>query len=106
MFYQAIVISLIVAEGLLMLISIAYFRRLQLASKEFTAVFSEYKNDRIILHNQLKDLTTVINKEEDNKLKMIFCLQDIDRSVAKILLMTQDFQNIVESSDSKKQNND
>lgn len=102
MFYQVIVISLIIAEALLMLISLAYFRRLQLISKEFRSIFAEYKNDRVVLFNQLKDLTTVISKEEDNTLKMVFCLQDIDRVVAKILLWTQDPKNIAEHSTLKK----
>jgi len=102
MFYQVIIISLIIAEVILMLISLIYFRRLQLISNEFTLIFTEYKNDRVVLFNQLKDLTTIINKKEDNTLKMVFCLQDIDRVVTKILLWTQDFNNIAEYSTLKK----
>lgn len=85
MWYQELIILLIIVEGLLILISLKYLRTISLVSKDFSMVFNEARKEISSLLKEVKELIIVTNRREDNVLSIRFHLEEIEVYVKKIL---------------------
>lgn len=85
MLYQGITLSLIIIEGILILISFRFLQRTNLISKDFATIFGDAKGEISSLFNNLKELIILSSKREDHMLHTIFYLEEIEMYVKKIL---------------------
>lgn len=88
MLYQGITLSLIIIEGILILISLRFLQSTNLISKDFAATCSNAKNAKeeiYTLFNNLKELIILSNKRENHMLHTTFYLEEIEMYVKKIL---------------------
>lgn len=88
MLYQGITLSLIIIEGILILISLRFLQRTNLISKDFATTCSNAKNAKeeiSTLFNNLKELIILSHKRENHMLHTTFYLEEIEMYVKKIL---------------------
>ncbi len=85
MVYHVLVMSLIIIEGLLIVISFRYLQKISLASRDFSIVFSKVKGEISLLFQEVKELITITNRREDNILSIVFHLEEIEMHIKMIL---------------------
>lgn len=85
MLYQGITLSLIIIEGLLIVISLKYLYQISVTSKEFSGVFGKTKAETSLLFKELQALITNTNSREDHMLHTTFYLEEIELYIKKIL---------------------
>ncbi len=85
MLYQGITLSLIIIEGILIIISLRYLQCTNFISKDFATTCSNAKEEISTLFNNLKELVILSNKRENHMLHTTFYLENIEMYVKKIL---------------------
>lgn len=85
MLYQGITLSLIIIEGILIIISFRFLQRTNLISEDFAITFGNAKEEISQLFNNLKELIILSNKRENHMLHTTFYLEEIEMYVKKIL---------------------
>ncbi len=85
MLYQGITLSLIIIEGILILISLRFLQRTNLISKDFATIFGNAKGEISSLFNNLKKLIILSSEREHHMLHTTFHLEEIEMYVKKIL---------------------
>lgn len=92
MLYQGITLSLIIVEGILILISFRFLQRINLVSKDFATIFGNAKGEISYLFNNLKELVILSSKKEHHLLHMTLHLEKIEMCIQTVLdeLKTQE----------------
>jgi len=92
MIYQILTISVIIIEGILILISFKYLKNIRVTSekcskisKDFVTVYREAKDDGTKLFKELKDLYNLTNNKEQHMLNTVFYLEEIEMRIKMIL---------------------
>lgn len=85
MLYQGITLSLIIIEGILIIISFRFLQRINLISEDFAITFGNAKEEISKLFNNLQELIILSSKREDHMLHTTFYLENIEMYVKKIM---------------------
>ena len=93
MLYQGITLSLILIEGILILISLRFLQRTNLISKDFATIFGNAKGEISSLLNNLKELIILSSKRENHMVHTTFHLEEIEMYVKKILSKLEQEEN-------------
>lgn len=96
MIYQILAISLIIVEGILILISFRSLKDIQAVSKDFAAIFGKVKEEISLL---FKELIALSIKRENHMLHTTFHLDEVEMYVKMIL------EKLEQEKDTKSTNN-
>ncbi len=98
MLYQGITLSLIIIEGILILISFRFLQRTNIISKDFATIFGNAKGEISSLFNNLQELIILSSKREDHMLHTTFYLEEIEMYVKKILSKLEQEKDVKKST--------
>ncbi|EER22572.1 MULTISPECIES: hypothetical protein [spotted fever group] len=85
MVYQILVMSLIIIEGLLIVISLKYLQKIIFTSKDFITAVDKAQEDILPVFKELKNLIEITSKKENHILHTVFYLEEIEMYVKMIL---------------------
>lgn len=84
MVYQILTVSLVLIEGVLIVIFWRYLKNIRLTSKDLITTMGKVKEDTLPMFQELKHLIEITSKRENHMLHTVFHLEEIEMHVKMI----------------------